>query len=180
MVYNRIMKLTYRYRIKDSTSKKHLDRWSNTVNFVWNYCRATATKAWRRDRRVLSGYDLNYLTAGSSKELGLPAQTVQAICEQFARSAQQHRKLPRWRSYRRDLPWIPWKSTLLKIDNNTILFNKTKLNLWKSRPLGGLIKTGSFSRDNRGRWYTNIICEVAEQPEQTIIEWVWTLVSRNK
>ena len=157
-------KLTYRYRIKDSTSKQILDRWSSKVNYVWNYCKATAIKAWRRDRRCLSGYDLNYLTSGSSKELGLPAQTIQAICEQFARSAKQHKKIPRWRSYKKDLGWVPWKSTSFKMDNDTIVFNGKQLNLWKSRPLGGPVKTGGFAQDARGRWYVCIVCEVPTEP----------------
>ena len=30
--------LTYKYRIKDSTSQKHLWRMAGAVNLVWNYC----------------------------------------------------------------------------------------------------------------------------------------------
>jgi len=157
------MKLTYRFRIKDSTSRKYLNQWSSKTNLIWNYCKSTATKAWQRDRKSLSGYDLNYLTAGSSKELALPAQTIQAIGEQFAKSAKQHKKLPRWRSYKKDLGWIPWKATSLKFNTNGILFNKKHIKLWKSRPLGGPIKAGSFSQDPMGRWYVNIVCEVVEQ-----------------
>lgn len=164
LVYNIDMKMTYRFRIKDSTSKKQLDLWSNAVNYVWNYCKDTSTKAWRRNRRCLSGYDLNYLTSGSSKELGLPAQTIQAIGEQFARSAKQHHKIPRWRSHLKDLGWVPWKSTSFRMNDNIITFNGKQLNIWKSRPLGGPVKTGSFSKDTLGRWYVNIICEVAKQP----------------
>ena len=159
------MNLTYRYRIKDSNSRKQLDLWSSKVNFVWNYCRETASKAWRRDRRILTGYDLNYLTAGSSKELGLPAQTIQAICEQFARSGKQHHKLPKFRSYKRHLAWIPWKATSFKMKEH-ILFNGIKLKVWRSRPLGGPVKTGSFVKDILGRWYVNIICSVPMEPKQ--------------
>ena len=32
------MILTYRYRIKDATTGKHLDALSRSVNRVWNYC----------------------------------------------------------------------------------------------------------------------------------------------
>ncbi len=92
------MKITYKYRIKDSVSKKQLAQWASVVNFVWNYCRETVTKAWRLDRCVLSGFDLKYLTTGSYKELNLPAQTIQAICEQFtwSRFVEEHDKV--WES----------------------------------------------------------------------------------
>lgn len=162
------MKLTYKFRIKDSVSKKYLALWANQVNFVWNYCKATTTKAWRRDRRILTGYDLNYLTAGSSKELNLPAQTIQAICEQFAKSGKQHHKIPRWRSHRKDLGWVPWKATSFRMNDDVISFNGKQLNLWKSRDLKGPVKTGGFSQDPLGRWYVYVICEVAEQPKQPI------------
>ena len=32
------MILTYKYRIKDGTVGKRLDRHSRACNFVWNYC----------------------------------------------------------------------------------------------------------------------------------------------
>jgi len=32
------MILTFKYRIKDATVGKYLDRHSRSVNFVWNYC----------------------------------------------------------------------------------------------------------------------------------------------
>ena len=30
--------LTYRYRIKDSTSGTHLARLASAIHYVWNYC----------------------------------------------------------------------------------------------------------------------------------------------
>lgn len=62
---------TLRYRIKDSSELNRLELMSRSVNFVWNYCNETSYNAIRNNGKFLSGFDLNNLTSGSSKELGL-------------------------------------------------------------------------------------------------------------
>ena len=37
--------MTYRYRIKDATTGKHLERLANAVNYVWNYCNEISLEA---------------------------------------------------------------------------------------------------------------------------------------
>lgn len=39
------MILTYKFRIKDATSRKRLERHARSVNFVWNYCCEIQRKA---------------------------------------------------------------------------------------------------------------------------------------
>ncbi len=58
--------LTYKYRIKDSTSQNHLGRMAGAVNFVWNYCNEVSMLALRRNEKWLSAYDLHKLVGGSS------------------------------------------------------------------------------------------------------------------
>ena len=96
------MILTYKYRIKDSSSRTILNRMSGTVNYVFNYCNETSIKAIKRDHRWLSGYDLQYLVAGSSKELGLHSQTVQGICREYVSRRNQFKKVKlNWRTAKR-------------------------------------------------------------------------------
>ncbi|MGH8328218.1 MAG: RNA-guided endonuclease InsQ/TnpB family protein, partial [Steroidobacteraceae bacterium] len=78
------MVLTYRYRIKDATSGRHLKRQARAVNCVWNYCGEIQEAARRHNKRWPSGFDLIKLTCGSSKLLGLHSDAVQAVCKQFA------------------------------------------------------------------------------------------------
>ncbi len=40
-----------------------------------------------------------------------------------------------------------------------------RFRLWLSRPVGGVVKTGSFTQDARGRWYVNLQCEVPDATE---------------
>ena len=157
------MKLTYKYRIKDRNNKKLLSKWASSVNFVWNYCKDVSTKNYKQHRKIFSNYDLMKLTAGSSKELGIGAKTIEKVCDQFAKSGKQHKKFPRWRSYKKDLGWIPFVSVQLKIKDNIITFNKHQFKVWLSRPLGGTIKCGGFAQDTSGNWFIYIVCEVAEQ-----------------
>lgn len=49
------MILTYKYRIKDGTVGKHLDRHSRACNLVWNYCcqiQREAQSRWKAGRAV--------------------------------------------------------------------------------------------------------------------------------
>ncbi len=92
---------TFRYRIKDATDGTKLDKLARSVNFVWNFCNETQEHALRWNQRWPTGFDLNKLTAGSGKELGLHSQTVQAVCEQYADRRKQFKKRKlRWRGRR--------------------------------------------------------------------------------
>src|SRR5207237_648939 len=63
------MNVVFRYRVKSLNGL--LNRQARTVNFVWNYCNDRQKDALRFGRPWLSGFDLNKLTSGTSKELGL-------------------------------------------------------------------------------------------------------------
>ena len=49
---------------------------SSAINYVWNYCQEVSLLAFRRDKTFLSAYDLHKLTAGTSKDLRLSADTM--------------------------------------------------------------------------------------------------------
>jgi putative transposase len=167
------MVLVYRYRVKSLTGL--LDRQARAVNFVWNYCNDRQQDALKWGRRWLSGFDLNQLTAGSSKALDIHSGTINAVCEQYARSrAQKRRPMLRYRG-RRSLGWVPLKGRDLKREGEAFRFAGNTFRVFNSRPLpAGRIKDGtSFSCDARGRWYLNIALEVAaaeraRQPERAV------------
>lgn len=160
---------TYRYRIKDSGLLVKLDTMARAVNMVWNFCNETQMAALRWGKRWPGYAALCSLIAGASKELGLHSQTVQAVCEQYARSRQQHRKAKlRWRASggaRRSLGWIPFKASGLKVDAPGVYrYSGVTLKTWHSRDLpdDAKIKTGSIAQDSTGRWYINLTCEVPD------------------
>jgi len=171
------MMTTYQFRIKDSgRAGKVLTKMSLSVNIIWNYCKQTQKEALKnrpyrkiQDKKTgqtisipffLTTYEMNKLVIGSSKELGLHSQTVQAISEEYTTRRIQFKKLLRWRS-RKSTAWIPFKSSAIKLINGKITYNKHKFSYWNSRnlPDDAKIKTGSFVRDKRGRWYVNISFE---------------------
>jgi hypothetical protein len=91
------MLLVYRYRIKSLTGL--LNGQARACNFVWNFCNDTQQQALKWNKRWPSGFDLNRLTAGSSKDLALHAGTINAVCEEYAKSRRQrNRPFLRWRS----------------------------------------------------------------------------------
>jgi putative transposase len=158
---------TYRYRIKDASKVNILKAMSRSVNYVWNYCNSISLEAIRNQSKFLSGFDLQKLTTGSSKELHIHAQTVQAICEEYATRRQKAKKIKlRWRG-KRSLGWIPFKKTGVKISGDSVTYVGSTFRLFLSRDIPTTIKTGSFSEDARGRWYFNVVCEV-EEPVRSI------------
>ena len=150
----------YRYRVKSLTGL--LNKQSRACNFVWNFCNDRQKDALRFGRRWHTGFDLNKLTTGSSKELGLHSGTINAVCEQYANSRSQ-KKRPHLR-YRgkKSNGWVPLKGRELKREGNAFRFAGNTFRVFNSRALPvGKIKDGTnFSRDSRGNWFLNIVIEV--------------------
>lgn len=162
------MTRTYRYRIKDATTGNRLAALSRAVNQVWNFCNDTQKSALKWDKKWPSGFDLQKLTTGSSKDLGLHSQTVQAVCEQYADSRQQHRRpFLRYRG-KRSLGWIPFKASGIKVKGDSFIYAGQRMRCWLSRelPEDAKIKTGSFAQDSQGRWYINLTCEIPTATRQ--------------
>src|ERR1700724_3042838 len=156
------MLLVYRYRIKSQTGL--LSRQARACNFVWNFCNETQHHALKWNKRWPSGFDLNRLTTGSSKELALHAGTINAVCEQYAKSRRQkNHPFLRWRG-RRSLGWVPLKGRDLKREGDAFRFAGNTFRVFHSRPLpDGRIKDGTnFSCDARGHCFLNIVVEVAQ------------------
>ena len=72
--------LTYRSRIKDATSGTHLRTMAGVLHYGWNYGNEVSLWAFRRNKTFLSAYDLHKLTAGTSKDVRLSADTMQQVC----------------------------------------------------------------------------------------------------
>lgn len=161
------MILTYKYRIKDSSSRKALCTHASKINFVWNYCNSIKRRgylAYQRSEpfRFVSKFDLNKLVGGSSNELDLHSQTIQAVAEKLSdaiKASPKHRV--NWRSYKRSLGWIPFKKEGIRFREDFVLYQGKEYKIYKSRPLpaDAIIKTGSFNQDSKGRWFVNITFE---------------------
>jgi IS605 OrfB family transposase len=103
--------------------------------------------------------DFEFLTAGSSKELGLNSAVIQAVVKQFVKSSSQHKKTANWRSYKKNLGWIPIKNSAISISDNTFKFNGIKFKFWKSREIQGKIQSASISQDSQNKWFINIVTD---------------------
>ncbi|WP_454742576.1 RNA-guided endonuclease InsQ/TnpB family protein [Cupriavidus necator] len=85
------MLLVYRYRVKPLNGL--LNQQSRAVNYVWNFCNDTQKHALKWGKKWPTGFDLNVLTTGSSKEsekIGNPRHLGQL--EQALAKAQRARK----------------------------------------------------------------------------------------
>lgn len=135
-----------------------MDAHARAVNFVWNFCNNTQKHALQWRKKWPSGFDLSKLTTGSSKELNLHSQTIQAVCEEYAqRRSDRKRPCLRYRG-KKHLGWIPFKASGIKIDATGFTYQKKHYKSWISRalPEGAVVKTGSFSCDSQGHWFINI------------------------
>ncbi len=162
------MILVYRYRVKSLNGL--LNQQSRAVNRVFNYCNDVQKKALQWGKKWPTGFDLNKLTSGSSKELGLHSGTVNAVCEQYAKSRSQHKRpYLRYRG-KKSLGWVPLKGRELKREGNSFRFAGNTFRVFNSRPLPeGKIKDGTnFSRDRLGNWFLNIVVEVADARQRPL------------
>ena len=105
---------TLKVRIRDKHAKR-LCRMARGVNYVWNYANAYARHEWKAKRqfvRYAGPGGLADQTSGAAKELGLLAQTVQKVCNQFDDSKRQQKKA--WLHFRgkKSLGWIPFTCLL--------------------------------------------------------------------
>ena len=162
------MVLVYRYRVKSLNGL--LNKQSRTVNYVWNFCNDTQKQALKWGKKWPTGFDLNVLTTGSSKELGIHSGTINATCEQYAKSRSQRRRpFLRYRG-QKSLGWVPLKGRDLKRGGDAFRFAGNTFRVFNSRPLpDGKIRDGTnFARDSRGNWFLNIVIEVADVPARAI------------
>jgi putative transposase len=164
------MILSFKYRVKDGTTKRHLNRHAIACNQVWNYCVATqreAERRWKAGMKVRwpNAFDLIKLCTGSGTELSLHSDTVQTICRQFVASRDLHRRCPRFRASfgpKRALGWVPFITRAIKVDGGVVTYLRRKFHFWHSRDIGGDVRAGAFVQDARGRWYVVFQCEVLD------------------
>jgi len=161
---------TFSYRVKDARAARRLRALGNAVNTVWNYCNEVSKRSAERGPNWITSRELQDLTRGSSRDLALSSQTVQAVCQEFVARRRAHGKPKlRWRRSRgaeRSLGWVPFKNQTFELDGKVAVYAGQRFHLWLHRPIHGRIKWGSFCEDARGRWYCNITCE-AERSQTT-------------
>lgn len=152
---------TYQFRIKDSSQKVYLCSLASKVNLIWNYCNQAHFDVLRNRSKWLTWVDLNKLTSGSSRLLNLHSDSINAVCEEYAsRVKKAKRRKISWRSKKRNLGWIPFKSRAIKLENDRFKFNGKWFKFFKSREIIGTLKVGSICQDSKGNWFVNFTCEV--------------------
>ncbi len=161
------MQLTYKFRLRD-TADSELTRQSRAVGCVWNDCNDVQKQAVPRRRKWHSWQDLQKLTAGSSKELGLHAHTLPQVCQRHAHSREDKRKP--WlrrrasnpKSAKRSLGWVPFNKGHVAYREGAFEFRGHSYRAWVSREVieGQTFGAGSFTQDSQGRWYINVPVEV--------------------
>ncbi len=131
-----------------------------SCNYVWNFCNQSNAERWAKFRKTFSAFDLNKLTTGCAKDLGLHSQSIQAVCEEFAKACKQFKKTRlSWRSRKRSLGWVPFKASGVKIESDLITYGGRRFKFWLSRPIQGKVRFGSFAQDSQGHWFVNLVIE---------------------
>lgn len=125
------MILTYKYRIKDKTAKKRLQKHVWAVNQVWNWCVAyqcdveNRYKAGAKLRQWPSNFDLSMLCKSVGRELGIHQQIVWGVCRDFIKARDKIRHAPRFRASfgpKRALGWVPFEKQSRQIEDNSIIY----------------------------------------------------------
>ena len=157
------MILTYKYRLKDNHAKVLLRQFAWAVNQVWNYCVETQRKVQTIHRQGLSRrwprhFDFVNLTAGTSSDLGVHAQTVQSVCGQFVVGRNLRAKCPRFRASfgpKRSLGWVPFQEQSRQVEGNCVAYLGHRFRFFgrARRRLLTTAKGGAFVEDAHGKWW---------------------------
>ena len=156
--------LTYKYRLKDRSARKRLVQHARAANAVWNWCAAQQRdtearyKAGAKPRRWLSSFALAAQCKGVGRDLGIHQQTVQNVCEQFARARDKLKHAPHFRSSfgtKRALGWIPFQQQSRQLAGNSVIYLGKRYRWFgnKRRSLPETAKGGAFIEDALGRWW---------------------------
>lgn len=166
------MIVSYRYKLKGKRVARRLSAYARSVNSVWNYCvdiQREVRNRWKHGQMSHwpSFYTLKDLASGTSKELGIHAQTVQNVCKQFVKGRDQHKKCPKKRKdygARRSLGWIPFQEQSRKITPGSITYLGYTYKFFgaDSRPLPSTCRGGQFVEDSRGQWWVSIYVDLKE------------------
>jgi IS605 OrfB family transposase len=166
------MIVTYKYRIKDKSARKHLVKLSRSVNQVWNYCvdhHKYIRNLYTSGAKLVkwpSQIDLCKLTGGVGKELGLYEQTIACINQKFITARNGNKKtIPRYRSSfgkKRSLGYIPFQTQSRVIKGSIISYLGKKFHLWgtQKRPIPANATGGEFVEDSLGRWFVCFYVDV--------------------
>lgn len=160
-------------------------QWLNAAaretNLVWNHVNELCAKAARPyygPGKWLSGYDVDKLLAGSSKELEyLPAGSITRIAVEHAdRRRSTHRTRLSWRrssGSKRSLGWIPFRKDQVRFKDGRVVFAGQRFRVFDSYGLDAYdLRAGSFSQNALGEWFFNVCVEVtaikSEMPSRAI------------
>jgi transposase len=123
-----------------------------------------------KKRKWASHFDLAKQCKGVGIHLGIHQQTVQAICEQFVLSRDQHKRCPRFRSSfgsKRALGWVPFQRQSRQTEGNSITYLGKTFRFFgnRRRPLPKNAKGGSFVEGGLGRWFVCLHVEVSDETQ---------------
>src|SRR5262245_44044482 len=111
---------TLRYRVKDGVSGRHLNAAARAVNTVWNHCNGAQRHALKHNTKWPTTGQLQRLTAGAGRLIGIPAQTVPRVCEEYI---DRRRKAKLRRRGKRSLGWVPFKNQTVRVVGLIVHFN---------------------------------------------------------
>lgn len=155
------MQVTYKFRLRDRHAAE-LNRQARAVSYVWNYCNEAQRYMVQHQREWLSWHDLQKMTAGSSKELGLHAHTIQQVCQAYDRSRRANKRA--WLRFRgrKALGWVPFNRGHVSFDGEAFVFRGVRYMAMHLRNIPEGIKLGasSFNQDARGHWYLNAVVDL--------------------
>lgn len=158
-------------QLKVRSGQEWLNEAAKEVNLVWNFANETTAKAARPfcgKPRILSGFDVEKLLAGASKELQyLPAQTCsRVVIEHADRRKQFRRSKLSWRKSsgtKRSLGWVPFRRGQLRFIDGAVKFAGRRFRVFDSYGLASFdLRAGSFAQNALGDWFINIAVETPE------------------
>ena len=164
---------TYKYKLYNRDSTKHLDRIFSLSGWIYNHCIALNRRYYRRYKKSLNKYELQkHLTKLKKTERfqswnEVPSQAIQDITDRIDRAyrlfysnlkAGRKTSIPHFQKSAKYSSFTTKQAGYKILDGNKIRIADKIYPYWKSREIEGTIKTLTVKRTFRG-YYIYLVCE---------------------
>lgn len=173
------MRKAYKYRLQPTKAQvTALNKSLDACRFVYNQTLEVRKTAWEKRRESVSYYQAKrliplwkkehtFLSDAHSQCLQQAAERVDLAYQAFFRrckSGEEEKGHPRFKGWRYYRSFTFTQSGFKVFDDCVQLSKIGYVRTVLHRPIEGVIKTATVSRDRLNRWYISFSCEVEAQP----------------
>ena len=170
-----VQNISYKYRIYPNQDQKiQLGQITGSVRWLWNHMLDLNKTKYQKTKKFVFAIEMANMIPKLKQEHtwlveSIPSQSLQQVCRDLEQALKNCYKsgfgFPKFKAKNRskDSFRIPQTNGHIHISNSHIKIPKIGLVRWKyHRPITGIIKSITVSKDRINHWYVSVLLEVPE------------------